>query len=762
MSDLNEIIKEVKKGKVVVIVDDESREGEGDLFVAAEFVNVEIINFMITNARGMLCVPMTKKKAEELGIKFMVPDEENTEKEKCRFGVTIDAKEGTTTGVSAFDRALTIRKAVDDNVKAEDFRRPGHVFPLIAEDGGVFVRRGHTEAAVDLVRLAGLKEAGVICEIMNEDGTMAHGKEIEEFAEKHNIKLVKIEDILKYRIMNEEIADEFFMPRALQLAYSQLGNVSPNPSVGAVLVKDGTIISEGVTQKPGGNHAEIEAMQKVNAEGATLYVTLEPCCHANKRTKPCVYEIINSGVKKVVIAAKDENPEVNGRSIEILKKAGIEVVFGVMEEKARKVNEFFFKWISKKIPFVTVKFAITLDDKFTWGDERRKQITGEQGQTYVHELRSKYDAILVGVNTVIKDDPKLTCRLVEGRNPVRVVLDSKLKMQVNASMFNEEGKTIVFCTNEYDKEKAKELEKFCEIVVVNGADGRVDLNDALKTLGERGITSVLVEGGAETIASFVRNGLADKGMFFVAPFDIGEGRSIFDYLNKWELKLKDIYSYKVGGDTLIEGYFEKSEDKIEKIVDLGLPTVHGNFKLIAFRNLVNGNEEFALVKGDVIGKENVLVRVHSSCLTGEVFGSLKCDCDEQLQTAMCAIERTKEGVIVYLRQEGRGIGLLNKLKAYKLQEEGLDTVEANLELGFDNDERDYSVAANILKGLGVRSIVLLSNNKEKGKELEKYGIKVNEVLNLETMPTVHNIKYLEAKQKKMGHVMDVREKLVFL
>ena len=398
---MKKIIEDVRKGKIVIIADDELRENEGDLFVAAEKITPEIVNFMATHGRGLICMPMTKRLADKLNISLMVKQEENTEKEKCKFGVSIDARE-TGTGISAFDRAFTIRKAL--NGKAEDFRRPGHIFPLIAEDKGVFVRQGHTEAAVDLAALAELGKAGVICEIMNEDGTMAHGDELREFAEKHHLRIVSIQDILQYRIEHEKL--------------------------------------------------------------------------------------------------------------------------------------------------------------------------------------------------------------------------------------------------------------------------------------------------------------------------------------------------------------------IEKKVDVKLPTVHGEFRLYAFLNKITGSEDLVLVKGNVSGND-VLVRLHSECLTGEVFGSLRCDCDEQLHTALSAIEREGRGVIIYLRQEGRGIGLLNKLKAYQLQDQGKDTVEANEQLGLKADAREYGIAAQLLKEFGVTSVRLLTNNLDKKKQLEAYGIVVMEVLPLETMPCRHNLKYLEAKQLKMGHVMDIKDKLIF-
>ncbi len=402
---IEDALEEIRAGRMLLILDDAERENEGDLFAAAERVTPEHINFMVTHGRGIVCMPLTEDRAAALGIVPMVADEQNRERERCRFGVSIDALQGITTGISAQDRATTIRKAMQSAAQPSDFRRPGHVFPLIARTGGVLTRRGHTEAAADLARLAGLAPAGVICEVLNGDGTAAHGADLAAFAEKHHLALVSIADIVRHRVRHE-----------LLLMHAAAAN---------------------------------------------------------------------------------------------------------------------------------------------------------------------------------------------------------------------------------------------------------------------------------------------------------------------------------------------------------LPSVHGQFTLHAYTNTLTGNEEYALVKGDVAG-ESVLVRVHSACFTGEAFGSLRCDCDEQLQTALCAIEKAGAGTLIYLQQEGRGVGLLNKMRAYQLQDEGLDTVEANMALGFAADAREYWVAAQILRALGVRSVKLMSNNPHKAEALAALGITVTERVPLESMPTQHNIQYLETKRLKMGHVLDVKEKLLFL
>jgi 3,4-dihydroxy 2-butanone 4-phosphate synthase / GTP cyclohydrolase II len=402
MNTVEEALADIKAGKIILVVDDEDREYEGDLVVAAEKVTAAHINFMATHGRGLVCMPMTQERADELSLGLMVSSEENTESHGTAFTVSIDAKEGTTTGISAADRAATIRKAIGG--VGDDFRKPGHVFPLIAKKGGVLVRQGHTEAVVDLVRLAGLKPLGVLCEILNEDGSMAKGDDLVSYAEKHHLKVISVADVIRYRVMNEKL--------------------------------------------------------------------------------------------------------------------------------------------------------------------------------------------------------------------------------------------------------------------------------------------------------------------------------------------------------------------VSNVVDVALPTTHGSFMLHAFKNSVTDSEDFALVKGE-LGKD-VVVRIHSECLTGEVFGSLRCDCDDQLQTALCAIEQAGAGILIYLRQEGRGIGLVNKLKAYALQDQGLDTVEANEKLGFQADGRSYWIAAQILMYFGVQSVRLLSNNVDKVKELEAFGIKVRSRLALESVPTKHNVDYLKTKQGKMGHLIDVKDKLMFL
>ena len=391
---ISEILEDLKNGKLVIVVDDEDRENEGDLVLAAQFATPEAVNFMSSHGRGLICVPMEPHRLEILELKPMVLESQSP------FGtawmVSVDAREGVTTGISAHDRSATIRKLIDPDAKPADLVRPGHVFPLRARNGGVLVRAGHTEATIDLMRLAGLAPAGVICEIMNPDGTMARVPELIKFAREHGLKIGSIADLIKYRLSKEKI--------------------------------------------------------------------------------------------------------------------------------------------------------------------------------------------------------------------------------------------------------------------------------------------------------------------------------------------------------------------IRRVAETVLPTPYGEFQLVIYESAIDGQAHMALVRGDV-RQPPVLVRVHSQCLTGDVFGSWRCDCGPQLQSALKLIQQEDRGVILYLRQEGRGIGLVNKIKAYSLQDQGMDTVEANRALGFDPDLRDYGIGAQILADLGLTQVRLMTNNPRKVVGLDGFGLSIVERVPLEVPPTPANAKYLKAKREKLGHLL---------
>ncbi|HEY82403.1 MAG TPA: bifunctional diaminohydroxyphosphoribosylaminopyrimidine deaminase/5-amino-6-(5-phosphoribosylamino)uracil reductase RibD [Dehalococcoidia bacterium] len=350
------------------------------------------------------------------------------------------------------------------------------------------------------------------------------------------------------------------MKLALRLARRGLGQTSPNPMVGAIIVKDGRIIGQGYHHHYGGAHAEVNAIASAqeSVNGATLYVTLEPCCHYGK-TPPCVEAILQNKIARVVIGALDPNPRVNGRSVQILNQHGIETKVGVLEDACRELNQAHFKLMSTGLPLVSLKFAQTLDGRIATVSGDSRWISGEKFRRLAHKLRATHDAVMVGIDTVLRDNPELTVRLVKGRNPTRVILDSSLRIPLDAEVLKlETAPTIIATTPRADGKKLSRLRQMGVEVLVAREDksGEVDLRHLLELLGERNISSVLVEGGAGVITSLLRQNLADKVVVAVAPKLMGKGIEAVGELNIREVsqavKLSFSKIYRLGEDLVIE------------------------------------------------------------------------------------------------------------------------------------------------------------------------------------------------------------------
>ena len=359
------------------------------------------------------------------------------------------------------------------------------------------------------------------------------------------------------------MTDEEYIKSAINLAKKGSGNVSPNPMVGCVIVKDGKIIGKGFHKKYGEHHAEINAINSAltSVKNSTVYVTLEPCSIYGN-TPPCTERLIKEKVKRVVVGTKDPNPLVNGRGIAELKKANIDVSFGVKENECKELNKFFNKYISENIPYVTLKAAITLDGKIADKKGNSKWISSIRSRKLVHKLRSEYDAVLVGYNTFKKDDPSLNVRLVKGRNPHKIILDSKLRLDTNSNVFiSKQEEKIIIITAVENKNNFKKLNVLrnagAEILFVKkNNDGLLNLKILLKQLAKRKITSVLVEGGSKVFNSFIIQNLFDELMLFVSPKIMGRGLSWAGDFNidniKKALSLEIIENKKIGDDILIK------------------------------------------------------------------------------------------------------------------------------------------------------------------------------------------------------------------
>lgn len=357
------------------------------------------------------------------------------------------------------------------------------------------------------------------------------------------------------------------MNRALELAVLALGRTSPNPVVGAVVVNNGKIVGEGYHQQAGTPHAEVHALRAAGpmARGAAIYVTLEPCSHYG-RTPPCANALVEAGIKRAVIATRDPNPLVAGRGVQILEKAGIETRVGVLEKEAVRINQFFFKYIKTKRPYVTIKTAMTLDGKIATASGDSRWVSGEESRQMVHQMRNSYDAIMVGIGTVLKDDPLLNTRLGNeaGQDPVRVIIDSKLEIPLDSQIVATavRQKTLVFCSNRSDEARRETLQEAgVEIITLPVGSETLPLSEVLDELGRREIISLLVEGGAEINASLIDKGLADKIHLFIAPKIVG-GRNAPSPIGgtgvpmmKDAVWLNSLETAHCGQDTLLTGYF---------------------------------------------------------------------------------------------------------------------------------------------------------------------------------------------------------------
>jgi diaminohydroxyphosphoribosylaminopyrimidine deaminase/5-amino-6-(5-phosphoribosylamino)uracil reductase len=363
--------------------------------------------------------------------------------------------------------------------------------------------------------------------------------------------------------------DEKYMRLAMQLAGNAIGRTSPNPLVGAVIVKDNRVVGCGWHRKAGTPHAEVHALNQAGelAQGADVYVTLEPCAHYGK-TLPCAKALVEAKVKNVYGGLLDVNPKVAGKGFKILEDAGIHVEYGFLQDELRKQNEVFFKWIEHKKPFVVLKAAMTLDGKIATATGQSKWITNETSRAYGYKLRDIYDGIMVGINTVIEDNPMLTARVDGGKNPIRIVVDSSLKIDINANVVQDKSaKTIIATTDKADKDKILKLQaQDVDVIVVDkDKNDKVDIEKLLDILGQQNICSILVEGGATLSGSFVAKKLVDKVYFFIAPKIVGgkeaktpvAGTGI---LNLQEaLALKDIQIEKLEEDILIIGRVDKDK-----------------------------------------------------------------------------------------------------------------------------------------------------------------------------------------------------------
>ncbi|MDZ7624349.1 MAG: bifunctional diaminohydroxyphosphoribosylaminopyrimidine deaminase/5-amino-6-(5-phosphoribosylamino)uracil reductase RibD [Ignavibacteriaceae bacterium] len=330
-----------------------------------------------------------------------------------------------------------------------------------------------------------------------------------------------------------EVKDKKYIEQCFKLARKGKGKVSPNPLVGALLVKNGKVIGKGYHKKFGEAHAEVDAIKNAteNVAGATLYCNLEPCCHTNKQTPPCVPLIIQNKIKRVVISTLDPNKDVNGKGVQQLREAGIEVISGILEDDGKELNKFYFKYITKKLPYITLKVAQSLDGKISEAKNKQTWLTGKESIKYVHKLRSEYDAVLVGANTIKIDDPHLNVREAKGRNPIRIIIDGRLSIPLQSQILNpiDPEKTWIFTKSNIDEKKVKRIaDKGIKIFTINSKQNHFNLKKILKVLADHKITSLLVEGGADIFTQFLEKDLFDEIIVLQAPKILGKGINGFN------------------------------------------------------------------------------------------------------------------------------------------------------------------------------------------------------------------------------------------
>ena len=354
------------------------------------------------------------------------------------------------------------------------------------------------------------------------------------------------------------ISHKKYMEIALKIAEKGKGNVSPNPLVGCIIVKRGKIVGKGYHKQYGGEHAEINAIKNAGKKvaNATLYINLEPCSHWGK-TPPCTEKIVEAGVREVIIGMYDPNPLVEG--FKELKFRGIKTKIGILEKEAKKLNESYIKYMRSKRPFVILKVAMTMDGKIATKTGDSKYITGRDARRYVHQLRSEVDAIMIGINTVFKDNPKLTPRLAQGRDPKKIVIDTELKMPLKCNLMKHPSKLIIATTSKAPKKKINKFyQKGIDVIVLNAKKGLVDLKDLMKHLSKKEISSVMIEGGSQLNSSAIKERIADKLLVFTAPKLVGNGLGAVGNLGVTKIdkavKLKNMEMKKIGKDLLLEAY----------------------------------------------------------------------------------------------------------------------------------------------------------------------------------------------------------------